>query len=282
MIQSMYTAISALQTHQQLLAVVANNLGNVNTVAYKTSRAIFQDTLSQTLASPTAATATTAGTNGIQIGLGVSLGTVTPMFDQGSLQSTGVPTDLAIEGKGFFAAQDPATGSFYYTRAGAMSTDTLNRLVLNPNGFLVLGSANGGAGEALGPITIASTDPLNPMVSFSIGSNGKVDIMREDGTTETAGYIDMTDFANAEALKRVGMNMYEYTPAAGTNPVAAGYTAPGQEGRGLIRAGYLEMSNVDLAREFTSMITAQRGLQASSRIITTSDDILQELINMKR
>lgn len=282
MIQSMYTAISALQTHQQLLAVVANNLGNVNTVAYKTSRAIFQDTLSQTLASPTEATATQPGTNGIQIGLGVSLGAVSPMFDQGSLQSTGVPTDLAIEGKGFFIVSDPASGSFYYTRAGAMSTDTINQLTLDPNGFIVMGSANGTAGEPFIPIVIQSTDPLNPMVAFSIESSGRVNIQREDGSTETAGYIALSNFENPEALRRVGKNLFEYTPSAGTDPQSIGYTAPGMEGRGSLRAGYLEMSNVDLAREFTEMIRSQRGLQASSRIITTSDEILQEMINLKR
>jgi flagellar hook protein FlgE len=242
----------------------------------------FTDTLSQTLRSPTEATATTAGTNGIQIGLGVGLGAVTPMFDQGSLQSTGVPTDLAIEGEGLFVVQDPATGAFFYTRAGAMSTDTINRLTLDPNGFIVMGSANGTAGEAFIPILIQSTDPLNPAVAFSIEANGRVNIQREDGSTETAGYLAVVDFENIEALRRVGKNLFQYTPAAGTDPQAVGYSAPGLEGRGVLRAGYLEMSNVDMAREFTEMIRSQRGLQANSRIITTSDEILQEMINLKR
>lgn len=282
MIQSMYSAISALQTHQQLLAVVSNNLANVNTVSYKASRALFVDTLSQTLSSPTEATATTAGTNGAQIGLGVSLGAITPLFDQGSLQSTGVPTDLAIEGDGFFVVQDAATSSYYYTRAGAMSTDTINQLVLDPNGYVVLGSATGTAGEAFIPIVVESTNPLNPMVSFSIESNGRLNVMRQDGTSEVVGYLAIADFENPEALRRAGNNLYQYTPAAGTDPQTALYTAPGLEGRGVLRSGYLEMSTVDLAREFTEMIRAQRGLQASSRVITTSDEILQEMINLKR
>lgn len=314
MLQSLYSGISALRSHQQMLGVVSNNLSNVNTTAYKGSRTLFQDTLSQTLSFPTQSSATQAGKNGIQIGLGVGLSAVTPIFAQGSLQSTGLPTDVAIEGDGFLVVRDPAstTGGYYYTRAGALRLDS-NGFLVDTNGFRVQGygfhltDSDPGAG-----VTPAFTTPtsgaayediqistslltteytalyggappvgtVTDVVSFSIEASGRILAKEESGVTVPIGYLGMTKFSNPEALLRSGSNLFTETPASGLQFV--GYQEPGTSGLGRLRGGFLEMSNVDLGTEFTDMIRSQRGLQANSRVITSSDEVLQELINLKR
>ncbi|MBE7464316.1 MAG: flagellar hook-basal body complex protein [Planctomycetes bacterium] len=291
MIQSLFSGISGLKTHQQLLSVVSNNLANVNTVAHKASRALFQDTLSQVVQPPTQSGPLVAGTNGIQIGLGVGLSSVTNLFTQGSLQSTGVNTDLAIEGSGFFVVRDPtapAGGGVYYTRAGAFWVDANNYLV-DSNGYRIQGFQTP---DQSAPTVPAAGDPVQDlviapdatqtgnMVSFSIESSGRILMQLDDGSVIPVAYIAMNNFTNEEGLLKVGRNLYQETPAA--NRLFTGYHQPATDGIGAIRAGFLEMSNVDLGTEFTDMIRAQRGLQANSRTITTSDEVLQELINLKR
>jgi len=278
MLQSLYSGIAGLRTHQQQLSVVANNLANVNTVAFKGSRALFQDSLSQTMKPPTQSTATSGGSNGIQIGLGVGLSTVTAIFSQGALQATGLPSDLAIEGDGFFVVADPASGAQTFSRAGALALDSLGNLV-DSNGSRIQGSLTGVSGDPYADVVIQGP-AANPMVAYSIESTGRVLMQLSDGTTAVAGFIALTRFTNPQALLRIGKNQYQETPEAGN--LFTGYEAPGSNGLGALRAGFLEMSNVDLAQEFTDMIRAQRGLQANSRIITTSDEVLQELISLKR
>lgn len=291
MLQSLFSGISGLSTHQQLLNVVANNLSNVNTMAFKGSRAVFQDVLSQTYQAPTQSTALQGGSNGIQIGLGVSLGTVTSVFSQGSLQSTGVPTDLAIEGDGFLVVRDPASpagSGYFYTRAGALTLDSAGNLI-DSAGFRVQGYQ---VPDQSAPVAPTAGDPIvdlviapdatqtSPMIDFIIESTGRVLMHLEDGSIVPAAYITMNDFSNPEGLLKVGRNHFEETPAASV--MFTGYQSPGSSGMGKLRSGFLELANVDLGREFTEMIRSQRGLQANSRTITTSDEILQELINIKR
>lgn len=291
MLQSLFSGISGLSAHQQLMNVVANNLANVNTLAFKGSRALFQDVLSQTFQAPTQSTALSGGSNGIQIGLGVSLGTVTSLFTQGSLQSTGVPTDLAIEGEGFLVVRDPAApagGGTFYTRAGAFSLDS-NGYLIDGAGFRVQGyqvpdqsaPTSPVAGDPIQDLLIApDATQTSPMIDFVIESNGRVLLHLEDGSIVQAAFITMNNFSNPQGMLKVGRNHFEETPASSVQ--FTGYQAPGSVGMGKLRSGFLELSNVDLGREFTDMIRSQRGLQANSRTITTSDEILQELINLKR
>jgi len=277
---SLYTAVTALQSHQQFMDVVANNLANVNTVGYKASRALFADALSQTLKTPTAASATTLGGNGAQIGMGVSVSSVTPNFTQGALQSTGLPSDLSIQGDGFFVVADPITATTAYTRAGSFTVD-LNGYITTPTGQRVQGGAPGAVnGDALVDMQIPAAVGAVPVTGFNIDQNGQVIALLQDGTTSVVGAITMEKFTNTQGLVKVGDNLYMSTPAAGPN--FASYHAPGQDGLGSMRAGYLELSNVDLGQEFSDMIRAQRGLQANARVITTSDQIMEELINLKR
>ena len=102
----------------------------------------------------------------------------------------------------------------------------------------------------------------------------------QDGTTSVVGQITLEKFNNPQALLKIGNNLYTSSPAAG--PVFNSYHTPTTDGLGSLRAGYLELSNVDLGQEFSDMIRAQRGLQANARVITTSDQIMEELINLKR
>lgn len=266
MLQSLYTSVSGIRSHQQMLDVLANNLANVNTPGYKSSRALFADSLSSEL-------------SGLQIGMGISLSEVATDFRQSGQQFTGLPTDLALQGTGFFVLQDAASGGLYYTRDGSFSLDSSSFLVA-ADGLRVQGSATGVDGSAFGDLVVASTDPLNPMETFTIGTDGKIEILRSDGTTEIAGYVGLEEFVNEGGLFKAGQNMFTAPPDA--SPVWGAFQTPGSSGLGQIRSGYLEMSNVDMSEEFTAMIRSQRGLQASARIISTADEILQEITNLKR
>lgn len=280
-IGSLYTAVSALQTHQQFMSVVANNLANVNTVGFKGSRVLFADALSQTLRPPSdSSSGLNGGGNGIQIGLGTSLASITPIFNQGSLQSTGLPTDLAIEGDGFFVVSDGVTGAQYFTRAGAINVDQDGFLVSSSGQRIQGGDVGATNGDPLIDMQIPADVGGIPVSSFAIDSAGRINVLLEDGSTVEVGNLTLERFNNPQALVKIGQNLYRETAASGR--VFNAYNTPGQNGVGGMRSGYLELSNVDLGQEFSDMIRAQRGLQANARTITTADEIMQELINLKR
>ncbi len=275
MLRSMYAGVSGLRTHQQMMDVTGNNIANVSTTGFKSSATVFQDTLSQTLAGAAAPTEDGelppfGGTNPAQIGLGVRLGGISTNLAQGSSQLTGRATDIAVQGDGYFVIQ---TGNeALYTRAGSFSLDARGQLT-TPSGGLVLGTEDE-------PITVP---PNGEYESFTIAPDGKVNGVKSDGTgIEMLGQIKLATFANPAGLAKVGGSLLRATVNSG--PVIEGENAgvPGADGRGLLAVGVLEMSNVDLAQEFTNLIVAQRGFQANSRIITASDEVLQELVNLKR
>ncbi len=275
MLRSMYAGVSGLRTHQQMMDVTGNNIANVSTTGFKSSATVFQDTLSQTLAGASAPTGDGTvppfgGTNPAQIGLGVRLGGISTNLAQGSSQLTGRATDIAVQGDGYFVIQ---TGNeALYTRAGSFSLDARGQLT-TPAGGLVLGIDDE-------PITVP---PNGEYESFTIAPDGKVNGVKSDGTgIELLGQIKLATFANPAGLAKVGGSLLRATVNSG--PVIGGGSpgVPGADGRGLLAVGVLEMSNVDLAQEFTNLIVAQRGFQANSRIITASDEVLQDLVNLKR
>ncbi len=414
MIRSMFTAISALNLHQNYLDVIADNLANSNTTGYKASRVVFQDQFAQVMSSGSAPSATSGGINPTQVGLGVKLGYISPVFTQGMLQSTGRSTDLAIQGDGFFVYR--AGDEQRFSREGSLEIDSTGYLVNNstgmriqgwtvpPNGLVVdtnqpvgdmqisldatlaqatqnvvMGgnldstTATGGTVDStfgvydsLGSLhtvtarftrtganawTWAMQDPstlgitgagtlafdnqghytatgsamttaivipgssgaanvsLATMPNFDLtkmtmldaangasarsqdglsagtvtdiyGSpnTGEVYLVYSNGLKQLIGQLALSHFTNPTGLLRAGQNLFK----AGLNSGEAQIGAAGSGGRGWISSGYLEASNVDMAQEFTSMILAQRGFQASSRVISTSDEILQELVNLKR
>ncbi|MGZ4429480.1 MAG: flagellar basal-body rod protein FlgF [Nocardioidaceae bacterium] len=279
MLRSLFSAISGLRANQLMLDVTGNNIANANTPGFKASNVVFQDTLSQMLTAAGAPTATQGGTNPIQVGLGVQVGAVTTSFNQGSAQTTGRPTNLMISGDGFFVVK--RDGAPIYTRAGAFSFDQDGNLV-TPDGDKVQGYPTGtNPPAATSDITISdmvNPSPTNPMKSYNIGADGVITGVYADGTQKPLFQIAMANFANPEGLEKVGDTAF----AESTNSGKAQLGAPGTGRLGKLMAGSLEMSNVDLAQEFTNLIIAQRGFQATSRVITTSDQVLEELVNLKR
>ncbi|MCW2608098.1 MAG: flgG [Frankiales bacterium] len=268
MMRSMFAGVSGMRSHQQMMDVIGDNIANVNSSGFKASRVVFQDTLSQMVRDGSAgAAAANGGTNAAQVGLGVKLNAIDSVMTQGAIQSTGRPSDLAIQGAGYFAVRI-ADGSTSFTRSGSFSLDNTGRLV-DPAGGVLLDTA----GQEIA-VPAGSR-------SFSVGSDGRVTSVAADGSVVPGPQVGLAVFENPAGLTKGGDGRLRWAPAAGTNPAGA-FQAAGAGGAGTLAAGALEMSNVDLAQEFTNMMIAQRGFQANSKIISTSDELLQELVNLKR
>lgn len=411
MMRSLFAGVSGLRNHQTKMDVIGNNIANVNTVGFKKSRVTFQEMLNQTLRGASSPQAGRGGTNPMQVGLGVTLGSIDVIHTPGSPQSTGKNTDLSIEGEGYFILTQGS--DIFYTRAGNFDFDTNKNLISSTNGYKVQGiiaDANGvidpkGAIQNISLASFVSSPPLattqvtisknlnandpatNPQwevpitifdekgaahelvyifskqannqwsVNYSFDGTVNTDAAQEcsvtfntDGTFNTvtannftltvpggtadiiinntnsfnnmtqyasdytavatyqdgyakgdlqgitvdtsgviSGYfsngqnrslaqIAIANFANPSGLMKYGSNLFKKSNNSG-EPDAG---IPGLSGRGAIKPETLEMSNVDLSQEFVDMIITQRGFQANSRIITTTDEMLQELANLKR
>jgi flagellar hook protein FlgE len=278
MLRSMFSAVSGLRAHQTMMDVTGNNIANVNTTGFKSSRTTFQETLNQVVRGGTAGLAGADGAGGVnpmQLGLGSQVGGTDVVFGQGASQTTGRATDVAIQGEGFFEVQT-AEGSFY-TRAGAFSFDNAGQLV-GPGGERVMGyNAVDADGEPVGGPDAIQIE-LNDYTEISIGADGVVRGRNEDNEIVPVARLRMATFANPEGLTKAGNGLFADTAASG-DPV---FGLAGDDGFGTLQSGTLEMSNVDLAQEFTNLILSQRGFQANARSITTSDELLQELVNLKR
>ncbi|HHV79719.1 MAG TPA: flagellar hook protein FlgE [Firmicutes bacterium] len=408
MMRSLFSAVSGLRSHQTAMDVIGENIANVNTVGYKTSRVIFKEMFSQTIKGASSPTGAQGGTNPQQVGLGVSLSSVDTIHSQGNLQPSGRITDMAIEGNGFFVLKEGERR--YYTRAGNFDLDA-NGVLVDSAGRRVLGwmATNGVFGtrtdSTLTAITIPIGQQINAtpttraawyhnldsravngttrttsMVAFDSLGNAhqltvtftKVDVNKwdwsvsgsggvtasgsghlvfdttgnlqssivvdpvtvdlsalgannltiqmdfsrvtqnaDDSTVELAerdgappgsletvsvdelgvisgvysnglsrplAQVALAMFPNPGGLSKSGAGVYEESNNSGPRQI----DQPGSGGRGKIAPSALELSNVDLANEFTAMITTQRGFQANSRVITASDEMLQELVNLKR
>jgi flagellar hook protein FlgE len=427
MLRSLFSGISGLRAHQQMMDVTGNNIANVNTIGYKSSQVVFQDTLSQMVNAAGAPQNGAGGTNPAQVGLGVRTASINANFGQGAAETTGKSSDMMIQGDGFFVVK--SGGEELYTRAGSFSFDA-NGTLTTPNGQTVQGwtGVNGAVNTANAPgdiklpigvtlspavtsnITMtgnfsneavfpdpAATPPVvgdtqqmsvkvydangaaNPMVvtfaktdadtwtltlptgavlpdgstvqadgstllpdgvtpglaaggctvavdftagkgplsvniggvggftfdthdltqfsgitsahvsnsdgsasgvlsAYTVSNTGQIVGVFSNGLKETLGQVALANFNNVNGLEKIGDSMFRSTVNSGLAQVGPA----GTQGLGLITSGALEMSNVDLAQEFTNLVIAQRGFQANSRIITTSDEILQELVNLKR
>lgn len=410
MLRSLFTAINSLRYHQMYMDVVADNLANVNTPGFKGSAFTFKDQIAQMISSGSAPTTTLGGVNPTQVGLGTNVGSITRVFTQGALQSTGRDLDIAISGDGFFIYNNGTNQTFYsrdggltldgqgylvnastgariqgwmanaagtvntaggltginipidasvaratqnaylsgnldstsaigstynvtigvydalgalhsvalqFTRAGAnqwtMATTTIDGVANVQNaGSVTFDPATGQYDPASGSGTItvpgstgttnfnvtldlagltqlaeSSTAALNSqdglaageLVGFNIsGNTGEIFGVYSNGAQRLMAQLAMADFNNPGGLTRVGENLY--LPSLNSGVARVGVANTG--GRGTVSSGTVEGSNVDMSREFTNMILAQRGFQASTRIITTSDEMLQELVNLKR
>jgi flagellar hook protein FlgE len=420
-LRSMFSAISGLRAHQTKMDVTGNNIANVNTVGFKGSQTVFQDTLSQVIRAGGAPAADRGGTNPAQVGLGVKVAAITTNWTQGATQSTGRSTDFMIEGDGFFVTRGTG-GEQLFTRAGSLDFDGAGKLVtpdgsvlqgwmaqadgtVNPNGPIgdlsvpygqivapqasALGVINGNL-PSEAPITVPPTPlqtgitmydsqgvaqkisynltrtgantwtvevkhangdvlqtfpgvtfdaagnldtaasglpatgllpafnpgtafpakypswtnavqidisgltqyggantlgapkqdgyALGSLQSFQLGADGTIMGVYSNELRQPIGRLALASFNNPGGLEKAGNSSFR----VGVNSGVAQIGTAGVGGRGALMSGALEMSNVDLAEEFTGLIVAQRGFQANSRVITSSDEILQDLVNLKR
>ncbi len=391
MLRSLFSGISGLRAHQQMMDVTGNNIANINTTGYKTAQTTFEDTLSQLVRAAGAPQGPVGGTNPAQIGLGVRLGAIVNNFAQGAAQTTGRNTDMMINGDGFFVVQD--AGQQEYTRNGSFSFDSNGNLVTEDGGIVQGWSAANGVvntnasvsaiqlpmgtllpPKATGNVTVGGNlpgDTTNPtpivtsittydaqgnqvtlsasftkvtptqwsvtladgavsagpntlnfapdgstpsptsmtvngvtvdlsgvtsfagqstvgalkqdgsaagsLQSFTIAQDGTLTGVFSNGLKQTLAQVALANFSNPTGLEKAGNSSYRTTANSGTAQLGV----PGTGGRGLLQQGALEMSNVDLAQEFTNLVIAERGFQANSRVITTSDEILQDLVNIK-
>ncbi|MCD1257814.1 flagellar hook-basal body complex protein [Paenibacillus athensensis] len=272
MLRSLYSGVSGMRGFQTKLDVIGNNIANVNTVGFKGGRVMFKDILSQTVAGVSAPDDQRGGVNSKQVGLGVSLGSIDTVFTPGSAMTTNVPTDLRIDGDGFFAVgTTDQTDTPYLTRAGNFTLDSARNLV-NADGLHVMGVDGA-------PIQLSED-----VIAFSISQNGDIIGVDAEGASAPTGQkIAVVKVTNPAGLEKLGGNLYRMTPNANADSaIELVSPADAAAGTGALISGQLEMSNVDLTGEFTEMIVAQRGFQANSRIITTSDEVLQEVVNLKR
>lgn len=260
--RSLWSAASGMTAQQTKIDTLSNNLANVNTIGFKKSRVFFEDLIYQELKA--AGTYTAAGTSnptGIEIGLGTKVSAIEKVHTQGSLQSTDVQTDIAIEGDGYLQFTLP-NGDIGYTRAGSLKIDANGNLT-NENGYL------------LEPTV---TIPDNT-TSISIGEDGIISVTLSGQTDpQEVGQIELATFINPAGLRSIGKNFYLPTGASG-EPVTG---TPGENSFGRIEQGTLEMSNVSVVEDMVDMITAQRAYEVNSKAIQTSDEMLQLLNNLKR
>ncbi len=266
----MYAGVSGMKGFQTKLDVIGNNIANVSTVGFKKGRVTFQDMMSQTTSNAQGPIDNSrGGINAQQVGTGSILGTIDNVHTQGHRETTDIPLDLQLQGDGMFVVQREGEGEdAHYTRAGNFGLDD-DGYIVNADGYY------------LRDTNLERIEIPSDAKSFSIGTDGKVTYVKEgaDEAEESNVFIAVQLFSNPGGLEKVGNSLYQDTPNAGKDDEVS---TPDSDGAASIVSGALEMSNVDLSQEFTEMITAQRGFQANTRIITTSDEILQELVNLKR
>lgn len=300
MLRSLYSGVSGMKGFQTQMDVIANNISNVNTHGFKAGRVLFQDMVSQNTTSATAPGLGLGGVNGKQVGLGMQTGAVDTLTGRGNMESTGQDMDLYIQGEGYFVVRKEATADSdavtYYTRDGAFKRDSQGLLV-NSNGYHVKGQPTKGnipaawdnnfksenyfgnpnaAGSNLADINIPETVNGQRFESVTIDNSGLV-VAKYGDTRYAMGKIELAKFNNPSGLKKSGSNNFSVTNNSGD----PNFATPGIGGTGTLESGFLEMSNVDLADQFSQMIIASRAYQANSRSITTSDEMLQELLNLK-
>jgi flagellar basal-body rod protein FlgG len=260
MIRSLWISKTGLDAQQTNMDVIANNLANVSTNAFKRSRAVFEDLLYQTVRQPGAqSSGQTQLPSGLQLGTGVRPVATERIYTQGNLQSTSNPLDVAIQGNGFFQVQLP-DGTAAYTRDGAFQVNSQGQLV-TASGF---------------PVQPAITIPANT-TSISISRDGIVSVVRAGATGATqVGALQLSGFMNPAGLQSVGENLYIETAASGKPQT----NVPGKNGIGLLSQGYVETSNVNVVEELVSMIQTQRAYEINSKAIQTSDQMLQKLAQL--
>lgn len=255
---ALWVSKTGLEAQDKNIATIANNLANVSTTGYKKGRAVFEDLIYQNYSQAgSQSSESTQVPTGINMGTGVRLAATQKMFNQGSIQNTGNPYDLAIEGNGFLRVLMP-DGTEAYTRDGSLTLDSQGQLVTIGNGYVIQP-----------PITIPEQT-----LQVSISQDGIVSATVAGSTTPTqVGTIQLTNFINPAGLQPIGKNLYLETVASG----AAQTDNPGNSGLGTLLQSSVEASNVNVVEELVNMIQAQRSYEITAKSIQTVDSMLQFL-----
>jgi flagellar hook protein FlgE len=287
MIPSLQNGVSALKSFSEGLQVLSNNIANVNSLGYKSARSNFSDNLYLHQNSPGFSLDGETRNAHRDLGSGVQVSSISSNFNQGTIENTGLDLDLAIQGEalpnggGFFEVLDPKTGELFYTRAGSFEATADGKVVTRDQYRYQLMNANAN-GEPLqiglleGEDLLARRVDQNGIVSLVVSNAEGQDIIRNSGR------IKLANFNAPQYLKRVGNGFYSNGNAADNFAGIIDNPFAGIGSNGKIKQYALELSNVDLTNEFAMMISHQRSFQAGSRIVTTSDAILTEAVNLKR
>jgi flagellar basal-body rod protein FlgG len=259
MMNSLWISATGMSAQQLNMDTIANNLANVNTTGFKSSRAQFADIFYQQVQKDNA-DVSGADSGQVSVGLGSRNAATVRMFSQGVVENTGNPLDLAIQGDGFFQVMKP-DGTAAYTRDGSFRVDSEGRLS-TAQGYLV------------SPEIQIPADTQ----SVSIGVDGTVSVQTaRDSAPRAIGQLELCKFMNPAGLSSEGQNLFVATPAAGDPMV----NTPGQEGLGTLASGSLEHSNVNLVQEMVNMIQTQRAYEINTKAIQSTDQMMQMANNLK-
>ncbi len=261
MMRSLYTASTGMYAQQLNVDTLAHNISNVNTTGFKKQRVEFQDLLYQQIRRPVV-TGTTNEPVGISIGLGVKPSATQTSFAQGNLQVTSNALDVAISGLAFFKLEGGGNDTALYTRDGALKIDCEGNLC-TADGYKLVGA------DAL------DADAYD----VQIAKDGTISYMSPgNDTAQEAGQLELVKFANPSGLEARGGNLYVATASSGEPED----WDPENDNTISIQAGYLEMSNVQIVEEMVGLITAQRAYEMNSKVIQSSDEMLQTAASLRR
>ena len=264
MMRSLWTAASGMTGQQFNIDTISNNLSNVNTTGFKQNRPDFEDLLYQTRRiAGTPATELTVVPTGVQVGHGVKVAATQKIFTQGSLQSTGNVSDIAIEGEGFFRVL-LYDGTYGYTRDGAFNIDSNVQLVTS-NAYRVMPELGLPEGFVRDSLSISQDGRITVKVA---GSDENIEV----------GQMQLYRFVNPTGLQAIGENLFKVSNASG-DPIGG---RPGFNGMGKVIHKFIEMSNVSVVQEMVNMIVAQRAYELNSKAIQTTDTMLGIANNLKR
>ncbi len=311
-VRSLYSAVSGLINEQLSMDVIGNNIANTNTVGFKASNTDFEEAFNQT-----SRTANQTVPVGLDVGLGVITVGTTTNYTQGAFQQTGIESNIGISGNGFFevttqsntTASATPNGNVLYTRAGDFVVD-LNGNLRTPDGNYVQGytgtgttggftatlpagytapTAPGATPLAAGSLSniqiptsvttsaVGVTPPVTePVDNYTIGTNGAITVVTSSGSQFVIGYVPLTSFANEDGLNDTGGGYYATTPATGTATIWGANNGP----VGTTQAGTLELSNSDVATQFSNMIITQEGYNGDAKVITTTNEMMQVADNL--
>ena len=262
--RALWTAASGMKAQQLNIDTISNNLSNVNTTGFKKQKLEFKDLLYESIKKSNLVEGQGQPVN-LEIGHGVMPFATSRVFMSGNLDRTENPTDLALDGRGFFAIQGDNDDEILYTRDGNLkfSVDGDTRTLVTSDGHKVLSTDDD-------VIEIANDEK-----DFSVSQEGRITVKNAAGETVEKGQIKIVDFLNPEGLEAIGGNFFKQTNASGE-------AIPDEERNTKIQQGFLESSNVQIVDEMVRMIMAQRAYEINSKAIQTSDDMMQTANNLKR